>query len=122
MHTPNSHYHSSVDVYVDPCSFLAMSKAISEDSDSDSMVSRGCREVSRTAYRKDRLWWWCLDSGGRSNLMVGRIGFSDVQAFLILMVLQSPLLNTQFCNPPPSFGNAMTGYRFDNGDPTPLRR
>ena len=45
MHTPNSHCHSCVDVYVDPCSFLAMSKAIGEDWDSGSMASRGCREV-----------------------------------------------------------------------------
>ena len=31
-------------------------------------------------------------------------------AFLMLMVLQSPLLNTRSTNPPPNFGGAMTWY------------
>ena len=42
-------------------------------------------------------------------------------AFLVLIVPQSPLLNTQFANPPPSFGNVMTCHRSDDGEPTSLR-
>ena len=42
------------------------------------MASRGCSKVRRTAYRKNRLWRWWLDSGGRSNPIVGRIAFGDV--------------------------------------------
>ena len=59
MHTPDSHCHSHVDVVVDvdPCSFLAISRAIGEDP--ESVASRGNSEVRQNAYRKDcllRLW------------------------------------------------------------------
>ena len=49
--TPNAYCHVDVDSDVDPCSFLAMSKAISEASKS----VREDTEARRTAYRKDRL-------------------------------------------------------------------
>ena len=65
VHTPNSYCHSCVDVDVNPCSFLAMSKAIGSDSGSDLMASRRCSEVRRIAHRKDRLWLCWLDKGGR---------------------------------------------------------
>ena len=32
MHTANSHSHVDAEVDIDPCSFLAVSKAIGEDS------------------------------------------------------------------------------------------
>ncbi len=55
MHTPSPHCHSHVDIVVDvdPCSFLAISRVIGEDS--ESVASRGNIEVTRIAYRKDRL-------------------------------------------------------------------
>ena len=103
--------------------------------------------MRRTAYQKDRLLRWWSDSGGRSNSVVGRVGYGDifrhvgidcstpagtesacsppkfggmlsdvvsvasmVSGVLLLMFLQSPLLNTGSANPPPKLGDAMTWY------------
>ena len=92
--TPYSYCHGDVDSDVDPCSFLAMSKAISEASKS----VREDTEVRRTAYRKDRLLrWGDSDSTGRSHLMVEMVELIvllPLLATLVLIHMQFPICST----------------------------